>query len=406
MKVWLKRSALVLGLLLVLVVSMFWLVVRGWRREFEQEVAALKAAGVPVHSSMLAPPPVPEEENAAPLLAKAATLLEGLEDPPGNDWVDLSAEEGLDEKNLREYVTRRRAILDKVAEALARPQCRFPVDYGRGCQIDNPRTRDLMRFAGILNARAVLELRAGDSAAAARDLRLMIRLSECLAIEPLLISQLVRLVILERAFDVLKKDRLDLSPAEWRELGRLFEAPTFREVLAAAFEMERAVAIESCRTCYFRGKLPAEGREPSDMGWMSGLLMIKSGPHCLRMIGRVIALIRQPYAESRPAELQLTREHQQSTRWNELLSRLILPAFLRIHGREAGAETNQRMAAAFCRIKADGRIPESLEVVDPCTGKLLIYLKESGGFQLRSPGPDQKDDGGEKDDIILGTRRK
>ena len=71
---------------------------------------------------------------------------------------------------------------------------------------------------------------------------------------------------------------------------------------------------------------------------------------------------------------------------------------------EARSEAQQQMAAAFCRIKAEGRIPESLELRDPCSGSPFVYTRVDGGFELRSPGPGQQADG--SDHIVLKTRKK
>ena len=66
----------------------------------------------------------------------------------------------------------------------------------------------------------------------------------------------------------------------------------------------------------------------------------------------------------------------------------------------ARAQAMQRAAAAFCRIKAEGRVPGTLEVIDPLTGKPMIYRRTDKGFELRSVGLSPRD-GGSGDDIVL-----
>jgi len=85
----------------------------------------------------------------------------------------------------------------------------------------------------------------------------------------------------------------------------------------------------------------------------------------------------------------------------DLVSRVFLPAILSAHQREAATEARCRMAAAFCRIKAAGRVPDALKMIDPCTGKPLLYKRLDAGFELRRLGPNQADDGGSEDDLVL-----
>jgi hypothetical protein len=406
-KTWLRRILCGLGLLLVTGWISVWALGRTWRREFDEEVRRLEQSGAPVKASQLAPPPIPDEQNAALPIAEAALLLEALQKENEADWDQLSDEEGPDFEFLKSTLGKCREPLDKLALALGRPRCRFPVDYAAGCQAKNDALRGLLGFARALNARALLSLEAGDSAAAARDLRLILRLSECLSNEPFLVSQLVRYVIVERAFEVLKRDRLDLPADEWKDLSSAFEKQSLGEDFVRAFLMERATAIDLCRNYFFLGRVPRSlVGEPSDMGSFAALVFAKSGLNHLRVMGRAIDLVRRPYVEARLGERQLRREVELAHGAANIVTGLLLPAMLPAHQKEARAEAQLRMAGAFCRIKADGRIPESLELGDPCTGKSFLYTQAEGGFELRSPGLNLKDDGRDEDEMLLKTRKK
>jgi len=401
MKLWLRISLIGLGLLVVASWITVWAVARSWHRDFDGEVRRLEESGAPVEPGRMAPPPIPDDENAALLIVEAGHLLEagGEDDKP--DWDELPDEEGQDPENLKPYLEKCRGALDKLAEALRRPRCRFPINYAAGLEAELPGISSLVGFARLLNARAVLSLRAGDRAAAARDLRSILRLSEGLSQEPMLVCQLIRYVLVEQAFTLLKRDRLDLPEQEWKELAAVFETPSFGDVFARSYLMERAVAIDVCRKYFFSGQLPGGGKNPAGTGWIAGLIGARSGTSYLREIGRAIELVRKPYAEARAGEIELQKDIERSRGMTDVLSRLLLPAILRAHQNEAAAEARCRMAAAFCRIKAGGRVPDALEVADPCTGKLMLYRRLDGGFELRSIGPNQTDDGGAEDDIVL-----
>lgn len=83
------------------------------------------------------------------------------------------------------------------------------------------------------------------------------------------------------------------------------------------------------------------------------------------------------------------------------MSNLLIPAYFRAHGLMTGTQASQAAAAAFCRIKAEGKIPDSLDVLDPFTGKSMLFTRTDNGFQLLSVGQNLRDDGGEDDDIML-----
>jgi hypothetical protein len=165
--------------------------------------------------------------------------------------------------------------------------------------------------------------------------------------------------------------------------------------------MERAVAIDVCRKYFISGQVPGGGKSPIGTGSPGGHLGVRSAGKYLRDIARAIELVRKPYAEARNGEVELRKDVERERGVTDFLSLLLWPSIERSHQNEAAAEARCRMAAAFCRIKAAGRIPESLEAADPCTGKPLLYRRLEKGFELRSPGPNQADDGGAEDDLVL-----
>ncbi len=401
MKRWLRISLIGLGLLGIASAITVWAVVRSWRSNFEEEVRRLEQAGVPVEPGRMAPPPVPDAENAALLIVDAARLLDALKDEDKPELDGLPDEEGQDPETLKPYLEKCRGALEKLDEALRRPRCRFPIDYAAGLEAELHGVSSSVEFARLLHARAVLSLRAGDRAAAARDLRSILRLSECLSQEPMLICQLIRYSVVGEAFDLLKRDRLELPEQEWKDLAAAFEAPAFADAYARSFLMERAVAIDVCRKYFIAGQILGGGRNPMPTGSVGGHLGVRSAAKYLRDMARAIELVRKPYVEARVGEVELQIDVERRRSVIDFLSLLLWPAVASSHQHEAAAEARCRMGAAFCRIKAAGRLPETLEVADPCTGKPLRYKRLEKGFELRSPGPNQADDGGAEDDLVL-----
>ncbi len=92
-------------------------------------------------------------------------------------------------------------IIEKLRAASALPHSRFPIQYNADnpAAIMLPHLAALRRFAEILQLRAIAELQNGQSEKALDDVKLMQRLTDSIHTEPFLISQLVRIIILQIA---------------------------------------------------------------------------------------------------------------------------------------------------------------------------------------------------------------
>ncbi len=145
---------------------------------FERGLDRLRAAGDPVEWLDLAPPPVPDDENAAPLLEQAQRLYEDrrlgrLElYNPVHEW----SEE--DWTGVRNYVRACGEYVELLERAVDLPHCRFESDW-------EPGTNFFMRNVWInpegqrvLRLRALLQGRDSDPVAAARSLRLALELAD------------------------------------------------------------------------------------------------------------------------------------------------------------------------------------------------------------------------------------
>jgi hypothetical protein len=89
------------------------------------------------------------------------------------------------------------AELDEIAGASSRPFAVFPVHFQENIQALLPHLSTLKGIAQIVRLRAVARLAAGENVAALSDAKLGLRLAETLKAEPLLISQLVRIAMLQ-----------------------------------------------------------------------------------------------------------------------------------------------------------------------------------------------------------------
>lgn len=213
-----------------------WRGARAWKEVRDQ----LRAQGEPLSFAELVPPMPPEEENFAMTpyfrgLFDKSLSSDGktpvwavrqqeskLPDWPGkvNDtyrwrlgeryefaWnrraEDLSPFAGIDVATLppiealRQLLEKSRPILGEIETAVRRPKSQFPVHYEDNLSALLPHLANLKGLGRLFSLRALARLEAGDAAAALQDVVTTIRLAESLRNEPILISGLVRIAILE-----------------------------------------------------------------------------------------------------------------------------------------------------------------------------------------------------------------
>ncbi|HUC86117.1 MAG TPA: hypothetical protein VL970_13055 [Candidatus Acidoferrales bacterium] len=93
------------------------------------------------------------------------------------------------------------SVIEELREASRLPQSRFPLEYDKEdpAAILLPHLAALKRCSLVLQLRAIAELQNGSAGKALDDVKLILRLSNSIRTEPPLISQLVRLAILQIA---------------------------------------------------------------------------------------------------------------------------------------------------------------------------------------------------------------
>lgn len=114
--------------------------------------------------------------------------------------------------------------IEELRVAGARPYSRFPVNY----QLENPSDISLCHFGSlkpcaiVLQLRAIAELQDGQTELALADVKLMLRLAESVRSEPFLISQLVRMAIINLALQPVWEGLAERrwSEAQMQELNR------------------------------------------------------------------------------------------------------------------------------------------------------------------------------------------
>lgn len=250
---WLRRIAW--GAVWLLTLYALFIVVENWRgrRAWNQYVRDMEARGESLNPMALIPPQIPDDENFA--MAPLFRPLFEFEKFPGPReiprWKNPAAKQALDSirphgpagvkkpavtgwhqgrpiemvewqkhyRSLPEFpknpepgepardvllaLSRYDKQLAGLREAAARPGSRFPVAYERGAAAQIPHVGVLQELAKLPQMRASAGLALGEAGQSFEDLRLMFRLMDSLAGDPVLIGSMVRNAILGMAMQPL-----------------------------------------------------------------------------------------------------------------------------------------------------------------------------------------------------------
>lgn len=434
MRVWVVSVALAGGLLLTSCGNPA-------RAAFEKAASELPAAeaearrlGIPLSGADLMPnPPVPREDNAAPLLRAAsqqfrtaASKSRGWEVEMGRALADPTPAQLVSAQNTLQPLD---DALDQAVLASTKPR----VDFGRNWKSDEvrdltfPELSDGKNLVKGLVQRAQLRAHQGDTQGATQDFRAAITIGRYMNTEPTMIGALVRVAI----------DALVVRGMEYALTARPTDAAFAAELDAlAATQLDHPVELlESLRGEIIFGlaaaNMPVDkllpmatgAVDPADIealrnqAQVRGRLAPRGVPEDIRQRAyRARAL--QPWIEiyadkeaqrdnrtllNRMAEIEKMREldrdptlamHQLFSTSYAAMGNSILMGQARWHV--------VRGLMAVLRFKAaKGRYPASLAEAgfnesDPFTGKPLRLKVEGETVRVYSVGPDGVDNGGEE----------
>jgi hypothetical protein len=329
-----------------------------------------------------------------------------------------------------EKLAKSRDTLDQVRVGLERPYARYPINYSTpmpfGIKLNH--LRNLREYAQRFQILASAELCAGQPEAAVADVETLIDLSNTVKSEPILISQLVRIAILNLAIQPVWEG---LQAKAWREpeLARLQTA--FAELdlfpdLNKSWIGERACALSTLDYCRQQGNLNTvmNANDPTGTPNPSGAAitrMLPNGWYLLEMANYSRTMDRFLHAvdfdHRRIYPEKLTEENEVfkpvdtfgdrfGILWrHELMGRLLMPALGKALHRFAATQATIDQARLACRLEAfrlkNGTYPPSLDRLegaklpsDLLTGQSYAYKPDAEGFKLYSFGWDGDDDQG------------
>jgi len=405
-----------------------------WRvnlaHDVDAKLQAIRAAGLPTNNGKELNayyPAVPDNENAALKMAGAFALMTNYNDRRSNDVAAIkfpARKDTLTPEQLElvaGYCAMNSNAIAQAMEAIKLPRCRYPVDSTCGAGTLLPHLATLKRLSTLAEYQTLFE--ANGSAA---DISTIIGMARTLDTEPMAISKLFRMAMLDMAKTALER-RLntgELNEAELIHLSQWFAEGAKTNQMANALIGERAMWIPYCRmssaeiaeiekystnsdnSSSKRNGRPIPGHQPF-MFWLSGFFE-RDLRFFLQAMETNISL-SATFPKDIVVISNVQEQLSQTSKQNRYIrSSLILPACGKAIIKEANNLAQVRSAQTAIAIEryrlAKRKLPENLnELVpqflsavpaDPFGGQPLRYHRLEKGYVIYSVGSDGHDDGG------------
>ena len=382
--------------------------------------ADIEAAGCSTRSEQVIPPPVDDTNNAA-LLYQAAVLRLKAESVNGTSLFkqlnNLSPKSYADSgassnSNALAQLLGNATVIEalRLVEAgAARPACRYDLEYDRGFEMRVPHVTDLLSLSRILSGSMRLDAARGDTAAVWRTAETALSLSDALKSEPILISCVVRASQTWMTCEAIRAVCGITPPGDQvrEQLDGIIARMESSSSLSLALDGERVLGSEKGFDHIASGK-----KEP--------LVSLDDIPKFAVYVMRFPPLFQYDRTIYRRSMLEFRNRSTRPT-WEMvsadvnqpmdnriprlcILSRMVIPCIDGLFSKEVERITSLRLTRAALAVTAyrqkTGVWPKDLvaagcgALIDPFTGKPMIYRLTDQGPAVYSIGGDLKDDGG------------
>lgn len=380
---------------------------------------ALEAAGRPMVLEEVIPADLPDTRNAA-LLYEAAMLRLKAEPHEESDLyttLEEASDRMLEDRPAPEAVEAFRQLSSTPAaeEALAnlragtsKPGCRFDVDYTMGIETLMPHVLYMRDLSKILSATARLQAADGDLKAAWDTNIAGFHLANTLRDEPTLISQLVRIVMFDTAVDTMRFLAAHAHPSDAQYDAIMILLAGFEEMgpLVNALDGERLLFGEWIfkQPRKWSGGIDLIGDDiplAMALGQLTPPFMRFNHAAYLNVFHGHTANAQQPYSEH---DAVLDKQLINNVPRYLIFARMVVPSLhlakRRYISMTARARVSRAGLAALRYRQKEGTYPADLgvlglgDLLDPFTGKALVYRATPTGLLVYSLGVNQVDDRG------------
>jgi len=425
---WSARQIIFRGLMGLALIGIIVFVV--WRlqlaKDVSRQIAAIHAAGLPASGAEADKyyAAVPDEENAALKIADAFDSITTYDDHRSNEVAAIKFPQRKDVLTAEQldlivgYCAMNSNSLALAREAVKLPRSRYDMDLSWGAYTLLPHLSKLKALARVAVFESLLNTNEFVT-----EISTVAGMAHTLDMEPLLISKLVRIAMLNMAVAALE-NRLNNAGLNDEELIRLMAA--LANSVRTNQMVDGLIGERAMNVPYFRMSL-AEIRRLADAGEENsaahaGPPLPGNQPFFLNATGLFERDLRF-YLQAMETNIslagkfpinvaQVTNSANQIWRSGEhkyyILSMMLLPALESAIFREATGLAEVRMAQTALAIErfrlAKQSLPENLNQLvpeflsavpeDPCDGQPLRFRQLEKGYLVYSVGKDGQDNGG------------
>ena len=406
--------------------SLKWAGRSGW----ENWKAKWEAKGEKFDIASVVPPKVPDHQNFAKSQFFAPLFDHDADSPTFNearDRFDIKTASSLRyawrKGKHRDFVVWESAFyesdLAKLADDLKRPHCRFNIRYEDGFAAVLPHLGTMRNAATLFSLSSAQRLSKGDTTGAWQDTLNGIRLGEQLRTEPFLISQLVRIAILEINFQTYWEGQVNhqWSAEQLTAFQETFQSIDLLVGMESAIRAERNM-INHWFTSVAQGGTQTQGFDElnSSLDYFPAIFFYGNQYQINRILTEIIlsgidvSNHRLNVHQFKKMEEEMLDLKSSFLPFRHAIALMMLPGLdkyaLKVSQTQAALDQSAIVAALERYRLAKGSYPEKLTALRPkfiakIPGDLfhdqgLVYrINEDDSFTLYSTGYNGTDDGGE-----------
>jgi len=425
-----KRIWVSIGIFILLAAlvaqSLKWAGRSGW----ENWKAKWEAKGEKFDIASVIPPKVPDHQNFAKSQFFAPLFDHDADSPKFNearDRFDIKTASSLRyawrKGKHRDFVVWESAFyesdLAKLADDLKRPHCRFNIRYEDGFAAVLPHLSTMKNAATLFALSSAQRLSKGDTTGAWQDTLNGIRLGEQLRTEPFLISQLVRIAILEINFQTYWEGQVNhqWSAEQLTAFQETFQSIDLLAGMESAIRAERNM-INHWFTSVAQGRTQAQGFDElnSSLDYVPAFIFYSNQYQINRILTEIIlpgidvSNHRLNVHQFKKMEEEMLDLKSSFLSFRHAIALMMLPGLdkyaLKVSQTQAALDQSAIVAALERYRLAEGSYPEKLAALMPkfiakIPGDLfheqgLVYrINEDNSFTLYSTGYNGTDDSGE-----------
>jgi hypothetical protein len=404
--------------------------------QVKSALAKIRAEGAPVTIAQATPPPIPMEQNAAPLYLEAYEIVKphtfnsktqpsptgtgyirSAGQPLGYGGADWSNPE--DVKGLAELLKQDVRALELLDRAAQMPGCRFDVQWSEGWNANFPHLGKLRYLRFFCSDALAVAAVQGDTAAVARRLRDGVALVRHVSREPASNSQMVAATLAavnSRAIEF-ALSRCAISEQDARAVLALVESMDLRADLIRALKTNRARTLDAYaktrqHPAYFREVSDTAADKEDGDEWIRCYvrqvpLFNRDELAYLACAARELHAVQQPWAQAKREFEDLEHWTRRHFRMTPLAITFAAVTSQGLHQHCVEAQTRLNLLSATLGLSVYkqhfGTYPASLSELsrinwpvpqDPYTNGPLRYKRTGDRYALYSIGPDGVDDGG------------